>query len=175
MPNEESALEASRQYATKPHLAGSTGDYETAKDFLALLQTELGIEAPPTLPVFSAGSPESRNATLGISKLKDPTAWIDTYYPVMNTPLDHSLEILDEDGTAVWTAELEEVADETDPDAGKYYEAVTTWHGLSKGGSAKGKLVYANYGRKEDYDALDAQGTGVCVAEPHTCSLGCRY
>ncbi|KAI0774433.1 Zn-dependent exopeptidase [Fomes fomentarius] len=158
VPNEESALEASRQYATKPHLAGSTGDYETAKDFLALLQTELGIEAPPTLPVFSAGSPESRDATLGISKLKGPTAWIDTYYPVMNTPLDHSLEILDEDGNAVWTAELEEVADETDPDAGKYYEAVTTWHGLSKGGSAKGKLVYANYGRKEDYDALDAQG-----------------
>ena len=158
MPNAESAIKASRQYATKPHLAGSPGDFETAKDFLRLLQTELGAGSPATTPVFPAGSPESRNATLGISELKAPTAWIDTYYPVMNTPLDHSLEILDEDGNAVWTAALEEVADDTDPEAGKYYDAVTTWHGLSRGGSAKGKLVYANYGRKEDFDELVAQG-----------------
>ncbi|KAI0750967.1 Zn-dependent exopeptidase [Daedaleopsis nitida] len=158
VPNAESAIKASRQYATKPHLAGSPGDLDTAKDFLRLLQTELGIEEPSTLPLYSAGSAESREATLGISKLKAPSAWIDTYYPVMNTPLDHSLEILDEEGNAVWTAELEEVADETDPDAGKYFDAVTTWHGLSRGGSAKGKLVYANYGRKEDYDALVENG-----------------
>ncbi|KAI0722810.1 Zn-dependent exopeptidase [Earliella scabrosa] len=158
VPNAESAIKASRQYATKPHLAGSPGDFETAKDFLRLLQTELGAGSPATTPVFPAGSPESRNATLGISELKAPTAWIDTYYPVMNTPLDHSLEILDEDGNPVWTAAMEEVADDTDPEAGKYYDAVTTWHGLSRGGSAKGKLVYANYGRKEDFDELVAQG-----------------
>ncbi|KAI0720289.1 Zn-dependent exopeptidase [Cerioporus squamosus] len=158
VPNAESAIKASRQYATKPHMAGTSGDFDTAKDFLKLLQTELGIKAPSTLPLFSAGTPESRNATLNITSLKGPTAWIDTYYPVMNTPLDHSIEILDEDGNAVWTAELEEVADNTDPEAGKYYDAVTTWHGLSRGGSAKGKLVYANYGRKEDYDALVEQG-----------------
>ncbi len=139
-------------------MAGTSGDFETAKDFLKLLQTELGIKAPSTLPLFSAGTPESRNATLNIPSLKEPSVWIDTYYPVMNTPLEHSLEILDEDGKAVWTAELEEVADQTDPEAGKYYDAVTTWHGLSRGGSAKGKLVYANYGRKEDYDALIEQG-----------------
>ena len=140
-------------------MAGTPGDFETAKDFLKLLQKELGVSAPSTLPLYSAGTPESRNATLGVTELKAPTAWIDTYYPVMNTPLDHSLEILGEDGTPVWTAALEEVADDTDPEAGKYYDAVTTWHGLSKGGSAKGKLVYANYGRKEDYDELVAKGT----------------
>ncbi|KAL7282530.1 hypothetical protein ACG7TL_004001 [Trametes sanguinea] len=158
VPNAESAIAASRQYATKPHMAGTPGDFETAKDFLKLLQTELGISPPSDLPIYSAGTHESRNATLSITKLKAPTAWIDTYYPVMNTPLDHSLEILDDDGNAVWTASLEEVADETDPEAGKYYDAVTTWHGLSKGGSAKGRLVYANYGRKEDYDELVAKG-----------------
>ena len=139
-------------------MAGTDGDFETAKDFLRLLQTELGAGTPGSVPIFSAGTPESRNATLGITKLTKPTAWIDTYYPVMNTPLDHSLEILDDDGKVVWKAELEEVADETDPEAGKYFDAVTTWHGLSRGGSAKGKLVYANYGKKEDYDALVAQG-----------------
>ena len=158
VPNPESALAASRQYATKPHIAGSPGDFETTLDFLRLLQTELGIGASGALPLYSAGTPESRNATLGIPHLKKPTAWIDTYYPIMNTPLDHSLEILDDAGNVVATAELEEVADGTDPEAGKYYDAVTTWHGLSRGGSAKGKLVYANYGRKEDYDALVEQG-----------------
>lgn len=158
VPTPESAIKASRQYATKPHMAGTPGDFDTATDFLKLLQTELGITAPPTLPLFSAGTPESRGATLNISSLKAPTAWIDTYYPVMNTPLEHSIEILDAEGNAVWTAELEEVADDTDPEAGKYFDAVTTWHGLSRGGSAKGKLVYANYGRKEDYDALVEQG-----------------
>lgn len=158
VPNPESALAASRQYATKPHLAGSPGDFETALDFLHLLQTELGVGASGALPLYSAGTPESRNATLGILHLKKPTAWIDTYYPIMNTPLDHSLEVLDDAGNVVAKAELEEVADGTDPEAGKYYDAVTTWHGLSRGGSARGKLVYANYGRKEDYDALVEQG-----------------
>ncbi|KAI0650574.1 Zn-dependent exopeptidase [Trametes meyenii] len=158
VPNADSAIAASRQYATKPHLAGSPGDFETAKDFLRLLQTELGAAVPAALPVYSAGTPESRDATLGITKLTAPTAWIDTYYPVMNTPLDHSVEILDEDGKTIQALELEEVADGTDPEAGEYYGAVTTWHGFSRGGSAKGKLVYANYGRKEDYDALTAKG-----------------
>ncbi|KAI0832592.1 Zn-dependent exopeptidase [Trametes gibbosa] len=158
VPNAPSAVAASRQYATKPHMAGTPGDFDTAVDFLKLLQTEFGAAVPTALPIYSAGTPESRNATLGITKLKAPTAWIDTYYPVMNTPLDHSLEILDDDGNSVWTAALEEVADDTDPEAGKYYDAITTWHGLSRGGSAKGKLVYANYGRKEDFDDLVAKG-----------------
>ncbi|TBU46619.1 Zn-dependent exopeptidase [Dichomitus squalens] len=158
VPNPASAIAASRQYATKPHLAGTDGDFETAKNFLRLLQTELGAGAPGSIPLFSAGTPESRNATLGIPQLTKPTAWIDTYYPVMNTPLDHSVEILDDNGNVVWKAELEEVADETDPEAGKYFDAVTTWHGLSRGGSARGKLVYANYGKKEDFDALVEQG-----------------
>ncbi|KAH9843828.1 Zn-dependent exopeptidase [Rhodofomes roseus] len=158
VPNPASALAASRQYATTPHLAGSEGDYKTATDFLALLQRELGIPIPGAEPVFSAGSFESRNATLGITALDAPTAWIDVYYPVMNTPLDRSLQILSQDGDAVWTAELEEVADETDPEAGKYADAVPTFHGLSRGGEAEGKLVYAHYGRKQDYDELDAKG-----------------
>lgn len=159
VPNPASAIAASRQYATTPHLAGSPGDYRTATDFLALLQTELSIEAPSPLPVFSAGTAESRNATLSISEgLNGPTAWIDTYYPVMNTPLDRRVEILDEDGEVVWSADLEEQADETDPEAGKYKDAVPTFHGLSRGGEVQGKLVYAHYGRKQDYDALVEQG-----------------
>lgn len=142
-------------------MAGTPGDFDTAKDFLALLQRELGAVAPTgsdSQPIYSAGTIESRNATLSIPSLSAPTAWIDVYYPVMNTPLNHSVEILDQDGKVVWTAPLEEVADEKDPDAGKYFDAVPTFHGLSRSGDVKGKLVYANYGRQEDYKALVKEG-----------------
>lgn len=158
IPNSASAIAASRQYATKPHMAGTVGDFETAKDFLALLQTELGVSVPDTEPVYSAGTVASRNATLYIPKLDAPTAWIDVYYPVMNTPLNHSVEILGDDGAVVWSAPLEEVADGTDPEAGQYFDAVPAFHGLSKSGEVKGKLVYANYGRQEDYQALIDKG-----------------
>ncbi|KAI0796916.1 Zn-dependent exopeptidase [Abortiporus biennis] len=161
VPNEESALKASRQYATKPHLAGSEGDFQTAKDFLALLQTELGVVAPESEPIYPAGTEASRNATLSIPTLKAPQAWIDIYYPVMNTPLHHSLELLDDGGNTVWKAELEEVADDTDPEAGKYFDSVPAWHGLSRGGEVKGKLVYANYGRREDYQDLVDKGVSL--------------
>lgn len=70
------------------------------------------------------------------------------YYPVLNTPVDHSLEIL-EDGEPVWKADLEEDGDPADEDAANARLAVPAWHGLSKDGSATGQLIYVNYGRKE--------------------------
>ncbi|KAI0068619.1 Zn-dependent exopeptidase [Artomyces pyxidatus] len=158
IPNSASAIAASRQYATKPHLAGSDGDLQTAEDFLHLLQRELNVSKPREQAIFPAGSEASRNATLSITNLTEPTAWIDVYYPVMNTPLDRSLEILSDDGEVVWSAELEEVADETDGDAWTYFDAVPTWHGLSRGGEVQGKLIDVNYGLKSDYDALVEKG-----------------
>lgn len=158
VPNEGNALAASRLYASKPHLAGTPGDLETAQEFLAHLQQELGIDHASELPIYSAGSDEARAATLNISAYTEPTAWINTYYPILNSPLNHSLEILGEDGNPAWTAELEEVSDGTDPDAAEYATAVPTWHGISRGGEAQGKLIYVNYGRKEDYDALVEAG-----------------
>ena len=142
-------------------MAGTPGDFETAKDFLALVQAHFGAVAPAAdggQAIYSAGSVESRNATLSIPHLDAPTAWIDVYYPVMNTPLNHSVAILGDDGAPIWQAPLEEVADATDPEAGKYVEAVPVFHGLSRSGEVKGKLVYANYGRQEDYKALLDKG-----------------
>lgn len=148
-------------------MAGTPGDFDTAKLWLSLLQTELGAVAPESEPIYSAGTAESRNATLSIPHLNAPTAWIDVYYPVMNTPLNHSVTILGEDGLPVWIAPLEEVADETDPEAGKYFEAVPTFHGLSASGEVTGKLLYANYGRQEDYKALIEKGRPLpCLMSP---------
>ncbi|KAJ7811132.1 Zn-dependent exopeptidase [Mycena olivaceomarginata] len=164
VPDEESAIAASRLFATKPHLAGSEGDLQTAKDWLNLLQTELGIHPPKDEPIFAAGSSESRDATNSIPKSMHPRAWIDVYYPVMNTPLDRSLQVLNKDGEVVWDAPLEEVADETDPEAGEHYLDVPTFHGLSAAGDVQGKLVYANYGTKEDYETLVEKGVDLTGA-----------
>ena len=140
-------------------MTGTPRDLDTAKYFLSLLEEELGVERSTTdVPIFSAGSVESRNSTLSIPTLDQPTAWIDVYYAALNSPLDRSLEIIDDNGAVAWSAQLEEVSDETDPDAYKYATAIPTWHGISKGGEAQGKLIYVNYGRKEDYDALVEAG-----------------
>jgi N-acetylated-alpha-linked acidic dipeptidase len=158
VPNAASAIAASRLFATKPHMAGTPGDLTTAMDFLRILQTNLGIDSPAEEPVYAAGSVESRNATLSIPLLDSPTAWVDTYYPVLNTPLDRALEVLDEHGNSVWKANLEEIPDEADPEAAKYFDAIPAFHGLSKDGEVQGQLVYANYGTREDYNALVASG-----------------
>ncbi|KAF9058017.1 Zn-dependent exopeptidase [Panaeolus papilionaceus] len=164
VPNAESALEASRAYATHPHLAGSSEDLLDAKTILHLFQDEFHIHKPEHLPIYKAGSEESRKATLSLTDKhapRRPTAWIDTYYPVMNTGLDRSLEILGEDGNSEWTADLLEDGDPRDEDAHKYKETIPSWHGLSAEGDVTGQLVYANYGRKEDYDELVAQGANL--------------
>ncbi|KAK0475812.1 Zn-dependent exopeptidase [Armillaria novae-zelandiae] len=161
VPNEDACIATSRHYTAEPHLAGSEIDFSTAKDFLYFLQTELGVKPPPEDPIYPAGSPESQSATLSIPKTHAAQAWIDVYYPVMNTPLDRVVQALDQDGNVVWDADLTEHTDDTDPEAGEYYDFVPTFHGLSKGGDVTGKLVYANYGLKEDYDALVAKGVNL--------------
>ncbi|KAI0005160.1 hypothetical protein BJV74DRAFT_875682 [Russula compacta] len=158
IPNSASAIVASRRYATSPHLAGSEGDLRTAKYFFDLLRHEFSIPKTIEYPIHPAGSEASRNATHSITNLTQPEAWIDTYYPILNTPLDRSLEILGDDGNAVWKAELEETADELDSDAYAYAKSIGAWHGLSSDGTAEGRLVYANYGRKRDYDELVQKG-----------------
>lgn len=161
VPSTESAIANSRYYATHPHLAGSPEDLQDAKDILSLFQNELGISSSSVDPIFDAGSPESREATLSTtSKLKSPNAWIDVYYPVMNTGNADgiSLEILGQDGGSIWTADLLEDGDPRDETAAKYKHAIPSWHGLSAAGEAAGPIVYANYGTKEDYEKLVAMG-----------------
>ncbi|EIW61691.1 Zn-dependent exopeptidase [Trametes versicolor FP-101664 SS1] len=158
VPDPASALLASREYATHPHIAGSIEDYTDATVILKLFQDHFGIVAPPEPPLFPAGSPASRSATLDINKLHKPAAWIDIYYPVMNTPLDRAVEILGADGEVEFSADLVEDGDPRDPEAAEYRDAVPTFHGLSADGIAEGEIVYVNYGRKEDYDEIVAKG-----------------
>ncbi|KAF8510592.1 hypothetical protein JB92DRAFT_2938695 [Gautieria morchelliformis] len=161
VPDEDSAIAASKAYATLPHPAGSDQDLVTAKYVLNHFQTSFNIDSPSSEPIFAAGSIESRNATLNIPFTKEPRAWIDTYYPLMNTPLNHSIDILDESGNVVWTAQLEEDGDPLDEDAANARTAVPVFHGLSKDGDVTGELFYANYGRQEDFDDVERSGVNI--------------
>jgi len=164
IPNTNSALETSRQYATHPHLAGSLEDELDAKSVLHRFHDELGIPIPDTLPIYKAGSELSRNATLRLTTpdaLTHPTAWIDTYYPLLNTGLDQALQILDDSGKVLWNADLKEDGDPRDPDAHKYKSTIPPWHGLSANGDVTGRFVFVNYGSHEDFAGLVARGVNL--------------
>ncbi|KAG1736384.1 Zn-dependent exopeptidase [Suillus occidentalis] len=161
VPSTESALAASRDYATHPHLAGAVEDFQDAKDILVLFQSEFGIPTPDTEPIYPAGSPESREATLSTSsKLSKPAAWVDIYYPVMNTGNADGMvvELLGESDQSIWKADLLEDGDPRDETAAKYKHSVPPFHGFSAAGEAVGQLVYANYGTHDDYEKLVAAG-----------------
>ncbi|QRV76487.1 vacuolar protein sorting-associated protein [Ceratobasidium sp. AG-Ba] len=165
VPTPESAIAVSRAWTAKPHITGSDRDYDSALEQLEVFQKHFGIKPPKKTPVFDAGSHESRQSVLSIHNLTEPTAWIDTYYSFLNSPAERKLEILNDDGTAFWSANVEETPAEGDP-AGEWHDAIGAWHGFSKGGDVQGKLVYANYGSKKDFDDLAAAGhnlTGTVV------------
>ncbi|KAL0070001.1 Vacuolar protein sorting-associated protein 70 [Marasmius tenuissimus] len=82
------------------------------------------------------------------------TAWIDVYYPELDTPTGRSLDILDEKGKSVWKADLDEDGDPLDEDAHEFKDFVPAWDGFSSNGDAEGQIIYANYGTKKDYDKL---------------------
>ena len=152
VPDAENARASSRRYATYPHLAGSAADYDDAKEILHIFQQELGIRPPHEQPIFSAGTPDSQNAVLSLTgdkRSKKPNAWIDVYYPVLNTGTEQALKILDADGKDLWTADLVEDGDPLDETAHKYRDSIPPWHGLSADGDVTGQLIYANYGYKE--------------------------
>ncbi|KAG6332167.1 hypothetical protein ID866_6926 [Astraeus odoratus] len=157
VPSTESVLNTSRHYASHPHLAGAAEDLQDAKDVLSFFQSEFGITPPSIPPIFDAGSRESRESTISItSTLEHPAAWVDVYYPVMNTGKADgiTLSILGSDERPIWTADLWEDGDPADDTAAKYKYSIPPWHGLSASGEVVGQIVYANYATKDDYDRL---------------------
>lgn len=80
----------------------------------------------------------------------------------MNTPLERTLQIVDDDGSVVWNADLKEHApqgDDKDPDAAKYADAVPTFHGYSISGDVTGHLVDGNYCTKDVSQILMVHAT----------------
>ncbi|CAE6535127.1 unnamed protein product [Rhizoctonia solani] len=149
IPSPQSAQLVTVQWTSESHLAGSQNDYKSALDLLHAFHKHLGISCPEPLPIYDAGTPESRNAILGISKLEQPKVWIDTYYPLLENPGEQRLELLNAEGTVSWSANLEEG------------DAIGAWHAWSKSADVTGKVVYANYGYNSDFQALKKAGYDV--------------
>lgn len=86
--------------------------------------------------------------------LEDVT--VDTFNVYLNYPKadGRAVEILGPDGRPEWSAKLEE--DERNEEKIGYQ--AMAFHGHSMSGDVKGPLVYANYGTKEDYEWLKANG-----------------
>ncbi|KIY69729.1 Zn-dependent exopeptidase [Cylindrobasidium torrendii FP15055 ss-10] len=161
VPDPEHARETSIRFSKDAHLAGSTQDFADARYIMELFRTELDIPTPKEEPIYNAGTPKSRANTIKLTMpftSSKPTAWIDTYYPVMDTPAERTLELIDSDGYSLWTADLEEDGDPADEDAARARTAVPAWHGMSFDGEAEGELIYVNYGTQEDYRELLAAG-----------------
>ncbi|KAI5462883.1 hypothetical protein BGZ63DRAFT_412616 [Mariannaea sp. PMI_226] len=123
-------LRASVQhFSSYAHIAGTEGDYATAMDVQSMFSR--------------AGLDE---------------AVLDEYEVYLNYPRKdgRAVQIMESKDSkkAIWTAKLEEeeVGGET---AGHQTYA---FHGHSKSGDVKGPLIYANYGSREDFQALKDKG-----------------
>lgn len=86
--------------------------------------------------------------------IKSEIASYDIY---LNYPEEHAVSLLHEDGSIKFSASLEEDVLKDDPTTG-LEDRVPTFHGYSASGNVTGKVIYANYGTKKDYDLLVEKG-----------------
>lgn len=82
---------------------------------------------------------------------------IDTYWPLLNYPISHRLALISGPENLRFEAKLTE--DPVDEDeTSKDPNVIPTFHGYSKNGTVQGRIVYANYGRLEDFQFLKDKG-----------------
>lgn len=72
----------------------------------------------------------------------------------MNTPVHASVKLMTD---PPFHAKLREDILEGDPDS-VHRDDVPVFHGLSVSGDVKGQYIYVGYGRKDDFDILQAKG-----------------
>ena len=107
------------------------------------------------------GSPYDKdNAEWILSKFKDWgfDAHIETFNVLFPTPNQRLLELLE---PTKFTAKLAEPALSVDPTSTQTAEQLPTYNAYSIDGDVTGRLVYVNYGNREDYERLDRLGISV--------------
>jgi hypothetical protein len=79
----------------------------------------------------------------------------DTYHVYLNYPKHggRAVEVLGKDGKATWAAKWKE-----EQTGGRGTRQTFAFHGHSKSGDVKGRLVYAHYGLREDFQLLKDRG-----------------
>jgi N-acetylated-alpha-linked acidic dipeptidase len=83
---------------------------------------------------------------------------IEVFSVLFPTPKERVLELLE---PTPFTAKLDEPALSVDPTTNQKSEQLPTYNAYSIDGDVTGPLVYANYGRPEDYDVLERHGVSV--------------
>ncbi|KAI8140061.1 hypothetical protein BJV82DRAFT_624979 [Fennellomyces sp. T-0311] len=128
LPSRDNIREYLKVYTSEAHLAGTESDKRQA-EWTKDKFIELGIE-------------DTR---------------IDTYYTLLNYPLQRRVALVSGPEEFQYEAELrEDVVDEDE--TSKNPDVVPAFHGFSKNGSVTGPVVYANYGSLEDFQYLADQG-----------------
>lgn len=135
IPSADSARTSLQYITSKSHVAGTVGDYEMAEYVLQEFQ-KAGI---PNVSYY--------NLIVGLNYPKKKPQVVlyddsgDEKEPIFQAEL--SEEVLPEDSTSDTTWRNH------------------TFHGYSPSGTVEGHLVYANYGRPEDFEKLESAGISV--------------
>lgn len=155
VPDNDTIRADLHKYTETAHPAGSGFDYITALQVKSQWERSLGLPSSGAdEQVFEAGSRESQESILG--GMTEASVWIDTYYPVLNTPVHASVTLLTD--PPVHAKLKEDIIAEGDPDS-VLRDEVPVFHGLSVSGDVTGQVVYVGYGRKRDFEALHAKGS----------------
>ena len=130
LPTNTSLAEALLTLTHRSHIAGSAADEENAR-FVADKFREAGLD-DVSIPSYSL-----------FLSYPGPRRALTAFVP----------------GHPWWAynASLQEPAFPDDPYSGMA-DVTPTFHGYSPSGNVRGPIVYANYGRQEDFDFLHAQG-----------------
>jgi len=107
------------------------------------------------------GSPYDKdNAEWMLSKFREWgwDAQIENFYVLFPTPKERLLELVE---PTKFTASLKEPAVPEDPTSNQSDEQLPTYNAYSGDGDVTGRLVYVNYGTREDYEELDRLGISV--------------
>lgn len=148
----------SRRFTQHAHLAGTSQDQLTAYLTQSIWESLLGLSPKADRHVFDAGTSSSKKI-LTDSHSK-PQVWIDRYYPLVTFPGQSSSIILRDSisNLTLFKASLLEDSHSQDPTARNGSTRFPAFHGYSQAGIAQGALVYANYGRLEDFQRLEKFG-----------------
>ncbi|CAM9656111.1 unnamed protein product, partial [Discosporangium mesarthrocarpum] len=156
VPSAESARDSLRFITSKPHIAGTPGDFEASQ----LQQRH---------PFLS----KDKMLAAGI-----PKAEIQPVDVLLSYPVDRSLRLKDKiTGEVLFEAPLEEKIIAEDPTTDTWWRN-HTFNGYSPSGSVEAPAVYANYARPEDLDELERMGVSiegmVVIARYGTCFRGLK-
>ncbi|KAL1406998.1 Vacuolar protein sorting-associated protein 70 [Vanrija albida] len=155
VPSNNSAAAASRRYTANAHPAGTGWDLITALQVKNDWEAALGLRVSGADEhIYEAGSHESQSRIRGEGALSKLGVWIDTYYPVLNTPVSSSVTLLTDPPVH---AKLREEYLPGDPDS-RLRDEVPVFHGFSVSGNVQAQYIYAGYGTKYDFELLQAKG-----------------